>query len=222
MDDFGKNQKNRRDTRMPLTATLEDIKAYQEKVEKNKITSDGLAPCPRCHLEPEYFKIHAYRERRFLIIVEAIVEAIYCALVRFRCINCSKTFALYPDFALPHKHYIRQTAERFSSIYLQDDRKTYKDAAMTVDGLPTRLETERWLAPSTIHRWITTLAGIFMAYQQAMGKALQKTASARRCKTQICGKKYRTPARKAVLLRCRNFLALSAIETISLFSPSLQ
>jgi hypothetical protein len=54
---------------MPLTATHEEIKAYQEKVEKGKITSDGLDPCPRCNLEPGHFKIHAYRERRFLIIV---------------------------------------------------------------------------------------------------------------------------------------------------------
>ena len=198
----------------PPIATLEAIKAYQQKVEKNKITPDTLPPCPRCNLESQYFKIHAYRERRFLIIVEAIIEAVYCALVRFRCTSCGKTLVIYPDFALPHKHYTRQTAERFSRIYLQDDRKTYKDATMTVDGLPTHLETGCALAPSTVHRWITTLAGILMAYQQ--------TASARRWRTQICGKKYRTQTRKAVLLRCRDFLALSAIETISLFSPSLQ
>ena len=55
---------------MPLTATHEEIKAYQEKVEKSKITPDGLEPCPRCNLEPGHFKIHAFRERRFLIIVK--------------------------------------------------------------------------------------------------------------------------------------------------------
>ncbi len=59
---------------MPLTATHEEIKAYQEKVEKGKITSDGLDPCPRCNLEPDHFKVHAYRERRFLIIVEMLVR----------------------------------------------------------------------------------------------------------------------------------------------------
>jgi hypothetical protein len=198
----------------PPTATLEAIKAYQQKVEKNKITPDTLPPCPRCNLEPQYFKIHAYRERRFFVIVEAVIQAVYCALVRFRCINCSKTFALYPDFALPRKHYTRETVESFSRSYLQKDRKSYKDAAMTVDGLPTHMETGRALAPSTLHRWITTLAGIFMACRQ--------TASARRLRTQICGKKYRTQTRKTVLLRCWNFLALSASETIGLFSPSLQ
>ena len=205
----------------PPTATLEAIKAYQKKVENNKITPDTLPPCPRCHLEPQYFKVHAYRERRLLIIVEAIIEAVYCALVRFRCTGCGKTFAFYPDFALAHKHYSRQTAERFSSIYLQDDRKTYKEAVMTVDGLPTHLETGCALAPSTIHRWITTLAGISTVYQ-AGAKALQKTALARRLKRQRFSGKYRTRARKAVLVRCRDFLALSASETIGLFSPSLQ
>ena len=67
---------------MPLTATHEEIKAYQKKVEKGKITPDGLGLCPRCNLEPEHFKIHAFRERRFLIIEELLLKAIYCTLVR--------------------------------------------------------------------------------------------------------------------------------------------
>jgi len=55
---------------MPPTATLEDIKAHQRKVEKDKITPDNLSPCPRCRVGSEFFKIHAYRERRFLIITD--------------------------------------------------------------------------------------------------------------------------------------------------------
>ena len=124
---------------MPLTATHEEIKAYQEKVEKSKITPDGLDPCPRCNLEPGHFKIHAYRERRFLIIIEMLLKAVYCTLVRFKCAGCGKTFAFYPDFAVPHKHYTRPTVVTFSSTYVEDDQKTYKDAVMTVDGVPTRL-----------------------------------------------------------------------------------
>ena len=207
---------------MPLTATHEEIKAYQEKVEKDKITSDGLDPCPRCNLESKYFKIHAFRERRFLIIVEALVEAVYCALVRFKCSGCGKTVVYYPDFAIPHKHYTRQTVVAFSRSYVQDDRKTYEDAAMTVDGVPTRLEASRSLASSTIHRWVTTLAGIFAAYQEAMTTPGQKAASCPLCKTQIPKKKYRTHRRKALLLKCRQFLGLRPVEQISVFSPSLQ
>ena len=59
---------------MPLTATLEDIKAYQEKVEKNKITPHNLPPCPRCRVDSSFFKIHAYRERRFLISVRTGIQ----------------------------------------------------------------------------------------------------------------------------------------------------
>ena len=45
---------------MPPTATLEDIKAYQQKVEKDKITAHSLPPCPRCRVDSIFFKIHAY------------------------------------------------------------------------------------------------------------------------------------------------------------------
>ena len=44
---------------MPPTATLEDIKAHQQRVEKDKITPDNLPPCSRCSVESEFFKIHA-------------------------------------------------------------------------------------------------------------------------------------------------------------------
>ncbi len=60
---------------MPPTATLEDIKAHQRKVEKDKITPDNLPACPRCSVQSEFFKIHAYRERRFLIIIGGIGDA---------------------------------------------------------------------------------------------------------------------------------------------------
>ena len=207
---------------MPLTATHEEIKAYQEKVEKGKITSDGLEPCPRCNLEPGHFKIHAFRERRFLIIVEMLVEAVYCALVRFKCTGCGKTFAFYPDFAVPHKHYTRQTVLEFSKSYVEDDQKTYESAVMTVDGMPERSENGQSLAPSTIHRWICTLAAIFTICQEAEAEQLHKEASSRLCKTQIPKKKYRTLRRKELLLKCRDLLGLCPVEQIKVFSPSLQ
>lgn len=207
---------------MPLTATHEEIKAYQEKVEKGKITSGDLDPCSQCNLEPGHFKIHAFRERRFLIIVEMFVETVYSTLVRFKCTRCGKTFAFYPDFAVPYKHYTRQTVLKFSSTYVEDDQKTYKDAVMTIDGVPECSEKGRPLAPSTIHRWISTLAGIFTAYQEAKEKPLQEKASSRLCKTQIPKKKYKTLTRKAVLLKCRDFLRLNPVERIKILSPSLQ
>jgi len=209
-----KPSKHRRDTGMPLSATIEDIKAYQEKVDKGQIASDLLGRCVRCSLEPEHFKLHGFRERRFLIIVEAVVKAVYCALVRFKCVRCGKTVAYYPDFAVPHKHYTRQTVWQFSRTYVGDDQKTYKDAVMTVDGAPTRLEADWQLAPSTVHRWISTLAAIFTAHQAA-----EQGVGSRPCRTPLIPKKkYRTARREALLLKCRALLGLGS----KVSSPSLQ
>jgi hypothetical protein len=52
---------------MLLSATPEAIKAYQEKLEKNKIKPDNLPPCPRCRVRSKFFKEHAYRDRKFLL-----------------------------------------------------------------------------------------------------------------------------------------------------------
>jgi len=84
---------------MPPTATLEDIKAHQRKIEKDKITPDNLSPCPRCSVESAFFKIHAYRERRFLIIIEMLIKAAYCSLVRFQDIHRLPGFC-YPSQTL--------------------------------------------------------------------------------------------------------------------------
>ncbi len=200
---------------MPPTATYEEIKAYQEKVEKNKITPDGLPPCPRCHLESLFFKLHAYRERRFLVIVDVLVKAVFCTLVRFRCTDCGKTITSYPDFAIAHKHYTRQTIEGFSRAYVQNDQKTYEDAVMTDDGVPERPVSGRALAPSSVHRWISTLAELIIAHQQALKKSLQKNPAAQLWRhlgpIQIPEKKYKTSNRRHCLLRCRWFFKIQAV-----------
>jgi len=119
---------------MPPTATLEDIKAHQRRIEKNKITPDGLPPCPRCFLDSAYFKAHAYRERRFLIIIDMFVQAVYCSFVRSRCPGCGKTFTDYPAFAIPHKHYTQQSITGFSASYLDADDMTYQLTVMVGGG----------------------------------------------------------------------------------------
>jgi len=141
---------------MPPTATYEDIKAYQDKVEKDEITPHGLPPCPVCEVESKLFKIHAYRERRLLIIVEMIVTSVWCALIRFKCPGCCKTFTFYPDFALPRKHYTRQTIMGFAETYVASAQSTYEKAVAVEQeggGSPEYPDGQRSLAPSTVHRW---------------------------------------------------------------------
>ena len=197
---------------MPLTATLEDIKAHQQKVEKNKIAPDDLGPCPRCHLESIFFKLHAYRERRFLVIVDLLVKAVFCTLVRFRCTDCGKTITSYPDFAIPHKHYTCQTIEGLSKSYVANDQKTYKDAVVIDDAVPERPVSGQALAPSSIHRWISTLAALIIAHQQALKKLLQQNPAAQLGShlepIQIPEKKYKTYHRKRLLLLCRWFFKI--------------
>jgi len=204
---------------MPLTATLEDIKAYQQKVEKDKISPHHLPPCSRCSVDSSYFKIHAYRQRRFLIIIEMLIKAAYCSLIRFICPGCGKTFTFYPDFTIPHKHYTRQTIESFSRAYVENDQKTYEDAVMTDDGVPERAVSGRTLAPSSIHRWIGTLAGLILSNQDALKKSFQEKGAAQRCRRfgpiTIPEKKYKTFNRRQCLLWCRWFFK-------NQFSPSLQ
>jgi hypothetical protein len=204
---------------MPPTATYEQIKAYQNQVEKNKIKPNDLGSCPRCHLESIFFKLHAYRERRFLVIVDLLVKAIFCTLVRFRCTGCGKTITSYPDFAIPHKHYTRQTIEGLSRAYVENDQMTYQDAVMNDDAVPERPISGQALAPSSVHRWISTLAALIIAHQQALKKLLQQNPAVQLGTylepIQIPDKKYKTHSREHCLLWCRWFFK-------NQFSPSLQ
>lgn len=194
---------------MPPTATYSEIKAYQDKVEKDKITPHSLPPCPHCKVESRFFKLHAYRERRFLIIVEVLVKAVFCTLVRFRCPDCGKTVTYYPDFAIAHKHYTRQSIEGFSRAYVQDDHKTYEGAVMIDDGVPERPVSGLALAPSSVHRWISTVADLIRRYCDGMRKSLPKNIVAQSFEDldliQIPERKYKTPKRRHCLLVCRWF-----------------
>jgi hypothetical protein len=87
---------NRKDPPIPLTATVQAIKAYQAQVEKNQITSYNLPECVKCGLAARHFKIHTYRERPFLIIDNMMVQPEHVPLVRFRCPACNKPWPTIP------------------------------------------------------------------------------------------------------------------------------
>ena len=200
---------------MSPTATLEDIKAHQQKVEKDKITPDNLPPCPRCSVESAFFKIHAYRERRFLIIMEMLTKAAFCTLVRFKCPGCGKTITDYPDFAIPHKHYARQSVMGFSANYLESDDTTYQQAVMVDNSTPGYPQSDSTLAPSTIHRWITTLGCFTQTCRKALSLLLQENPVSSICRDlariMIPQRKYKTQHRKKQLVGCRQVLMIEAI-----------
>ena len=199
---------------MPPTATLEDIKAHQLKVEKGKIRPDNLPPCPRCSVESEFFKIHAYRERRFLIIIEMLIKAAYCSLLRFKCPGCGKTFTHYPDFAIPHKHYTRPTITGFSARYLNSEDITYRQALMVDDSVPGYPQNDATLAPTTIHRWITTLSRFIQTCRTALTLLLQENPVSSICRNLarvvIPQRKYKTKQRKKQLINCQQLMIVEA------------
>jgi len=199
---------------MPPTATLEDIKAHQRKVQKDKITPDNLPACPRCSVESEFFKIHAYRERRFLIIIEMLIKAAYCSLVRFKCPGCGKTFTNYPDFAIPHKHYTRPSIMGFSARYLNSEDITYRQTLMVDGSVPGYPQNDAALAPTTIHRWITTLGRFTQTCRKALILLLQENPLSSICRDLariiIPQRKYKTKQRKKQLINCRQLMIVEA------------
>lgn len=200
---------------MPLSATPEDIKAYQKLLEKNKIKPDNLPPCPRCFVESVFFKAHAYRERKFLIIVEMWVKTVLCALLRFRCPGCGKTFTYYPDFAIPYKRYTRQTAAFFSRSYVRNPDTTYEEAAMVKGSVPGYSDDEKTMAPSTIHRFITHLSRFTNSAQKARDLILQENPASDICRNiadlNVPRQRYKTAARKDILLKCMAFFDIEAL-----------
>jgi hypothetical protein len=195
---------------------MQDIKAYLEKVEKNQITAQSLPACSSCGLEAHHFKVHAFRERRFLIIVDMTVQPALAPLVRFRCPACNKTVAYYPDFALPHKHYTRQCIVGFAQRYVASETVTYQQAVMVKEqhGVPGYPDGQKSLWPSTVHRWITALSQLAHTTQKALNLICQENPATRAfrklAQLTVAGSKYKSPARKKRLLDGLRLLVVEA------------
>lgn len=213
---------------MPPTATREDITTYLEQVEKDQIKPHRLPDCTQCGLAACYFKIHAYRERRFLIIVDMTVQPEYAPLVRFRCPACKKTVSYYPDFALPHKHYTRQAILGFTENYFASETPTYQQAVMDMEQLSVAGYPggEKSLSPSTVHRWVTALSGMVHTTQTALNLIGQENPATRvfrnLAQLTIAPGRYKRLSRKKSLLRCLRLLVVEAYFkatfTLSIFT----
>ena len=202
---------------MPLSATLEDIKTYQHALEKNKIKPDNLLPCPDCRLQSAFFKPHAYRERKFLVIIEMSIKTVTSALIRFKCPDCGKTFTYYPDFALPYKRYTRPTITSFSQVYLEDEAISYRKA-LIVDGSEPGYQNEnRMMAPTTIHRWNTTLSQLIKMPQKALDLILKQNPAAnigpQLDRLSVASRKFKIQTRQQQLLNACRVLKIEAVFT---------
>jgi hypothetical protein len=94
---------------------------------------------------------------------------------------------------------------------------TYQDAVMVKDerSVPGYPDDAKSLAPSTVHRWITSLSGLVNATQKALDLILQENPASSVCRDlaqlTIPQSKYRSQTRKKSLLSCFWLLVTEAL-----------
>jgi len=107
---------------------LRAIVASATNVRRRPITC-SIANCPHCQHEPGpagAFKLHGFRRRQFLVVVQRYVHKVHSLLPRWRCPDCRRTFTEYPTFAVSHKRYtLTQIANR-AFLYLTEARASYR------------------------------------------------------------------------------------------------
>ena len=209
---------------------LEAIGAHTQAVERGEVDC-RLERCPHCEQRSAGFKYHARHRRWFYVIVEGMVKRVRSALTRWKCVVCDKTFTLYPDFALPHKRYVRQDLCRLSGHYVFDDGLSYRKAVQ-VNGMPVFYDTvegsghridERMVSHSTLHRWIGFLGDLKQTLGQGWQLIRAKSPSCDlfRCSVAVPSWKYRSDTRKGLLHRCGRLLqadqAYQHLFAISIF-----
>jgi hypothetical protein len=145
-----------------------------------------------------------------------LIKAAYCSLVRFICPGCGKTFTHYPDFAIPYKHYTRPTITGFSASYVESENMTYPQAVMVDNSVPGYPESDSTdaptLAPTTIHRWITTLGRFTQTCRTALILLLQENPASSICRDlarlTVPQRKYKTDQRRKQLVGCQQLVII--------------
>lgn len=205
---------------------VREIRAHEQQILEGKPPC-GLEQCPKCGAvqDPRSFRRHEIRQRTFLVPCGNLTYTIRSFLSRWGCPLCLKSFTVYPPFALPFKRHVLPEMISRSRRYIEDDGVTYRGAVLenrrpvfraAVD--PSQID-ERSLAPSTLHRWISTLgrlpetmrAALDLIKRAAPGSGLLRQLAAG--KINPCT--YRSEARRAVLSRCGQLLmAMGPYERI--------
>ncbi len=123
------------------------------------------------------------------------------------CPLCGHTFTVYPRFVFRHKRYVADTVLDKSTTYVQDHAATYR-STIKEDSLPVAYDATpgspadgRQLAPSTLHRWLTTLGGLCEMLRNAFAviKAADPATAIFRAVPVIAPRKYRSAQRRLCL-----------------------
>jgi len=195
----------------PLPA---EARRHKDRIENDSVRLPAKQ-CAKCG--SRQFHRHQKRLRWFLPVVERIVWPIRCLLYRWRCVKCGTTFTHLPSLCIRFKRYLRAEVETRAQAYVETDAMSYRKvvkehgAAVVYDdpiaqAESTEAEKEeeaaRELAPSTVHRWIGSIAAGREQWQPALRLAQQVHQGAGLSSILISAAKYRSEARRHVLEAC--------------------
>jgi len=193
---------------------VEQIGAHRQALLRGEVTC-GVRRCPLCHGDPGAFSLHERRRRGFWVVVERVVEKVVSLLARWKCPLCRGTFTEYPAFARPHKRYVASEIEGRSRNYMADEDATYqkaaRDKAMAVcHPIESTTGRESHLCASTVWRWVGFLGKLKEAVRRAVRWVRQRDCRSAfpRSAYPVPARKYRSQARRQVLGRCLQLLAL--------------
>jgi hypothetical protein len=203
----------------------EDIRRYGERASSGWIDCD-LERCPRCQGYPREFQWHGVRRRVFLVFVFGLVEAVASRLTRWKCVLCSRTFTLYPGFALPYKRYVLVFIQARCAGYVEDAGCSYRTGVQEGGEPIFYRDPDRGavLPPSTLWRWVTSLGSLPATVRQALVLVKQKDPSTGIFRTlgtlRVAAHKFRSPPRQRILVRCLHLVHVESVYA-ALFGVSV-
>lgn len=173
--------------------------------------------CPYCGASPLRFLRDGTRGIVSRTVEHGIVSKTPGSVLRWKCPACRRSFTEYPDSRVPGQRFSRECIYTLSERYLKDHTMTYR-RTVCEDGIPIAYpETDQGnsgdgdedyadtpiLAHTTIYRWITALGAKQLPSDPCTTDAEPKQPSEKAESMDLPTRKYRSAARKDVLLQCR-------------------
>lgn len=177
------------------------INKHTDDVKKCRVKAPE-GPCPLCLEQPDSYKRHDYRKRKFRLVSGDFVKIITSFLIRWKCPICRKPFTDYPSFAIPYKRFTLPDMLILSQKYINHEKLTYRK---TVIQNRIKIGYEDYdtcfLSHSSIWRWIEFLGGWQEMIKPACRLIRRKDPdnSILKASTLITAFKYRSTHRKTVL-----------------------
>ena len=183
-----------------------EIQAYEAQVAENPA---ALLPpcCPVCQVA-NALRIHELRRRGFWFVISNEVRRAASFVLRVACKSCDRRSTVLPDFAFPHKRYIRCDLVDASERYLLDETATYETATQ-VAGRPVFHDTDGACRPrSTVHRWIGFLGCLVTLLSGATELVLEADPNFSPVAEMvpIAPRRYRSETRRTLLERAHRLL----------------